>query len=43
MDEKTKIEKMKKNNYLPKQYSNDSKLKINHNYLKEQFSTIKKF
>ena len=42
MDEKTKIEKMKKNNYLPKQYSNDSKLKINHNYLKEQFSDYQK-
>ena len=42
MDEKTKIEKMKKNNYLPKQYSNDSKLKINHNYLKEQFSDYPK-
>ena len=33
---------MKKNNYLPKQYSNDSKLKINHNYLKEQFSDYPK-
>tara|TARA_Y100000591_G_scaffold333135_1_gene374005 strand:+ start:4782 stop:5960 length:1179 start_codon:yes stop_codon:yes gene_type:complete len=43
MDEKTEIvKKMKKINYLPKQYSNDNKLKINHNYLKEQFSDYPK-
>ena len=47
MDEKIKImkkskKKLKKNNYLPTQYSTDSKLRINHNYLKEQFADYPK-
>ena len=29
------------NNYLPNQYVKDSKLKINHSYLVEQFSDYK--
>ena len=34
--------KLKKNNFLPSQYNKDSKLKINHNYLYDQFKNNKK-
>ena len=34
--------KTKVRNFLPKQYVSNNKLKINHNYLKEQFSDYKK-
>ena len=46
MDEKVKFmryseKKTSINNYLPNQYVKDSKLKINHSYLIEQFSDYK--